>query len=68
MEKKASKKWKIFFIVATGIFMSTLDSSIVNVALPYIMQDLGTRIEIIQWVVLVYLLTISSLLLTFGWR
>ena len=60
------KKWKIFFLVATSIFMSTLDSSIVNVALPYMMQDLKTDIQTIQWVVLIYLVTVSSLLLTFG--
>lgn len=60
------KKWKIFFLVATSIFMSTLDSSIVNVALPYMMQDLQTDMQTIQWVVLIYLVTVSSLLLTFG--
>ncbi len=60
------KKWQIFFLVATSIFMSTLDSSIVNVALPYMLKDLGTHIGTIQWVVLIYLVTVSALLLTFG--
>lgn len=60
------KKWKIFFLVAIAIFMSTLDSSIVNIALPYMMQDLKTDIETIQWVVLIYLVTVSSFLVTFG--
>lgn len=60
------KKWKIFFLVGTSIFMSTLDSSIVNVALPFMMQDLASDIQTIQWVVLSYLLTVSALLLTFG--
>lgn len=60
------KKWKIFFLVGTSIFMSTLDSSIVNVALPFMMQDLNSNIQVIQWVVLSYLLTVSALLLTFG--
>jgi EmrB/QacA subfamily drug resistance transporter len=66
MTSGVEKKYKIFFLVATSIFMSTLDSSIVNVALPYMMKDLHTDIQTIQWVVLVYLVTISSLLLTFG--
>ncbi len=60
------KKWKVFFLVATSIFMSTLDSSIVNVALPYMMQNLQTDMATIQWAVLIYLMTVSSLLLTFG--
>ncbi len=66
MKAGIEKKWKIFFLVGTSIFMSTLDSSIVNVALPFMMQDLGSNIQIIQWVVLSYLLTVSALLLTFG--
>jgi len=60
------KKWKVFFLVAVSIFMSTLDSSIVNVALPVMMQELSTDVRTIQWVVLIYLTTVSSLLLTFG--
>lgn len=60
------KKWKVFFLVATSIFMSTLDSSIVNVALPFMMQNLQTNMTTIQWVVVIYLMTVSSLLLSFG--
>ncbi len=60
------KKWIVFFLVAISIFMSTLDSSIVNIALPYIMQDLKTDLKTIQWVVLIYLIVVSSLLLSFG--
>jgi len=60
------KKWQIFSLVGVSIFMSTLDSSIVNVALPYIMQEMAADISTIQWVVVIYLLTVSSLLLTFG--
>ncbi|MEE4365011.1 MAG: MFS transporter [Desulfotignum sp.] len=60
------KKWQVFSLVGVSIFMSTLDSSIVNVALPYIMEDLSSDMKTVQWVVLVYLLTVSSLLLTFG--
>ncbi len=64
--RHVEQKWKNFFLVAVSIFMSTLDSSIVNVALPFMMQDLSTDIQTIQWVVLIYLTTVSSLLLTFG--
>lgn len=60
------KKWQVFCLVAVSIFMSTLDSSIVNVALPYMMQGLQTDILTIQWVMLIYLAIVSSLLLTFG--
>ena len=56
----------IFALVAVGIFMSTLDGSIVNIALPVIMNDLNTSLSHIEWVVLIYLFTVSSLLLSFG--
>ncbi|WP_022664784.1 MFS transporter [Desulfospira joergensenii] len=61
-----NRKWQVFGLVGVSIFMSTLDSSIVNVALPYIMDDLSSDVQTIQWVVIIYLLTVSSLLLTFG--
>lgn len=66
MAESENKKWKVFLLVASGVFMSTLDSSIVNIALPFIMEDLNAPFETVQWVVLIYLLTVSSLLLTFG--
>jgi EmrB/QacA subfamily drug resistance transporter len=61
-----SNKWLIFSLVAVGIFMSTLDGSIVNVALPTIMAELSIPLITVKWVVVIYLLTISSLLLSFG--
>jgi EmrB/QacA subfamily drug resistance transporter len=59
-------KWWAFSAVSVGVFMSTLDISIVNISLPRIMGDLNADLGAIQWVVLAYLLTISSLLLAFG--
>jgi EmrB/QacA subfamily drug resistance transporter len=59
-------KWLVLSLVAVGIFMSTLDGSIVNVALPTIMTELGVPLTTVKWVVIIYLLTISSLLLFFG--
>ena len=53
-------------MVAIGIFMATLDGSIVNIALPSIMADFEVELATIQWVVMIYLLTVTSLLLSFG--
>jgi len=60
------KKWVIFSLVAIAVFMSTLDTSIVNIALPVIMKDLKVPLTTIEWVPMIYLLTVSSLLLPFG--
>jgi len=59
-------KGQVFFLVAVGIFMATLDGSIVNIAVPTIMKELGVQIASVQWVVMIYLLTVTSLLLSFG--
>lgn len=47
-------------------FMATLDSSIVNVALPVMQKALGAGLDQIQWVSSVYLLTMCAFLLVFG--
>jgi len=46
--------------------MCTLDGSIVNITLPVIMRDLKTSLALIEWVVLIYLFIVASLLLSFG--
>lgn len=61
-----SGKWWILAAVACGTFMVTLDSSIVNIALPSLTVALGTDLPKIKWVVIAYLLTITCLLLPMG--
>lgn len=60
------KRWLILAIVLVGTFMSTLDSSIVNVALPTMAKKLSVGIGTIQWVVTSYLIVISASILIFG--
>ncbi|HEY8910228.1 MAG TPA: MFS transporter [Desulfosporosinus sp.] len=59
-------RWFVLATVAIGTFMATLDSSIVNVALPTISGQLNSNLSTLQWVVTAYLLTITSLLPVFG--
>ncbi|WP_281166369.1 MFS transporter, partial [Liquorilactobacillus sicerae] len=47
-------------------FMSVLDGSIVNIALPSISKDLKIPLNQATWTVIVYLIVISGLLLLFG--
>lgn len=46
--------------------MATLDSSIVNIALPTLTKELSTNLHQVKWVVIVYLLAVTILLLPFG--
>jgi EmrB/QacA subfamily drug resistance transporter len=61
-----TRKWYVLAAVAMGIFLSTIDGSIVNIALPTLVNELHAPLSIIQWVVLAYLLTITVLMLGFG--
>ncbi|MDH5524849.1 MAG: MFS transporter [Desulfobulbaceae bacterium] len=63
---QAKNKWLTFLIVAMGVFMSTLDSSMVNIALPTIMKDFHSSLKNTEWVVMIYLLTITASLLFWG--
>ena len=60
------RKWLILFAVSLGSLMSTLDGSIVNIALPAIQQEFGIDLTTIEWVVVAYLLVVGSLLLPVG--
>jgi EmrB/QacA subfamily drug resistance transporter len=66
MKNLSLEKWAAFLTVSAGIFMSTVDGSILNVALPTIMDDLSAPLPAIQWVVMAYLLIIVTLLMSFG--
>lgn len=58
-----SKKWWVLLSVAMGIFLSTIDGSIVNVSLPTLEEAFDTSFATVQWVVVSYLLVVTSLML-----
>ncbi|HEY7472985.1 MAG TPA: MFS transporter [Gemmatimonadota bacterium] len=61
-----SRKWWVMLAIAMGIFLGTIDGSIVNVALPTLVEDLDTTFPVVQWVVLAYLLALATLVLAIG--
>ncbi|RPH62269.1 MAG: DHA2 family efflux MFS transporter permease subunit, partial [Chloroflexi bacterium] len=61
-----SRKWHIMAAVGMGVFLATIDGSIVNIALPTLVSDLHTDFAHIQWVVLAYLLAVTTLMLGVG--
>jgi EmrB/QacA subfamily drug resistance transporter len=66
-QTNTSSKWAIFGLVSVGTFMTTLDASIVNIALPSIAHAFGTPISgRVEWVVIGYLVVIAATLLSFG--
>lgn len=61
-----SRKWLVMISVAMGSFLSTIDGSIVNVALPILQRELRADFALIQWVVLAYMLVLVTLILSIG--
>lgn len=46
--------------------MSALDTSVVNTVLPVITKSFSSEVATVEWVVIIYLLIVSGLLLSFG--
>jgi EmrB/QacA subfamily drug resistance transporter len=65
-QQNYSKKWYILMSVGMGTFLATVDSSIVNVALPTLVKNFDTKFAVVQWIVLSYLLTLATLMLSIG--
>lgn len=59
-------RWWILVSVAMFTFMSTLDSSIVNIALPTISKEMSVPMNQVEWVVSIYLMVVCACLLLFG--
>ena len=59
-------RWRILAVVATAFFMTILDVSIVNVALPSIAKDLHFSRDNLQWVITAYAIAFGGFLLLGG--
>jgi len=52
--------YKIVAATSFGVFLSALDASIVNVSLVTMKDNLGVTMDAIQWIVVAYLLIVTS--------
>jgi MFS transporter, DHA2 family, multidrug resistance protein len=59
--------WLIAVVVALGAFMEVLDTSIANVALPYMAGNLGSSNDESTWVLTSYLVSNAIVLPISGW-
>ena len=66
MKSKMDYKWVALTVTNVGSFMAALDSSIVVIGLPTILQNLHANIEEGVWIISGYRLMITILLVMFG--
>ena len=55
----SSYKWIVAFTVVFGIFMSILDTTIVNIAIPRLQSAFGANLDSVQWVLSGYTLALG---------
>ena len=65
-QRSNRRRWLALATVCLAIFMTALDSSIVNVALPAIQHELHFTQSNLTWVIDAYLITFASFLLMAG--
>ena len=56
----------VLVTIALAAFVTALDNTVVNVALPSIQRDLGSHVSGLQWIATSYILAFASLLLAGG--
>jgi EmrB/QacA subfamily drug resistance transporter len=64
--KKVDPRWLALITLCLGVLMIVLDTTVVNVALPSIRDDLGFDASSLAWVVNAYMLTFGGFLLLGG--
>jgi EmrB/QacA subfamily drug resistance transporter len=60
------RRWATLAVVCAAVFVTVLDGTIVNVALPSLALDLDASTRQLQWIVDAYLLVFTGLLLAAG--
>ena len=60
------RRWLALVVLCVSLLIIVIDNTIVNVALPTLVRDLGANISELQWVVDAYTLVFAGLLLLAG--
>jgi EmrB/QacA subfamily drug resistance transporter len=67
MQRVDSRIWRVVGVVFLGPLMTQIDSTVVNVSLASISQELHASIDLVQWVVSGYLLALALTLPLHAW-
>ena len=63
---RSSRRWAVLAVMCLAVFVTVLDGTIVNVALPTLSTHLAASTRSLQWIVDAYLLVFTGLLLAAG--
>ena len=60
------RRWWILLILCLSLLVLVVDNTVLNLAIPSLMRDLGATPADIQWIIDAYILVFAGLLLTAG--
>src|SRR6188474_2152058 len=60
------QRWHIFGVLVLALLVTSIDHTIINVAMPRLVGDLGASSAQLQWIVASYTIVFAGLLLTAG--
>ncbi|MGH8877359.1 MAG: MFS transporter [Stackebrandtia sp.] len=66
MSRWRGNPWVVLVTLSLGFFLTLLDLTAVNVAIPSMSDDLHASLDEVLWVINVYILVLAALLITFG--
>jgi EmrB/QacA subfamily drug resistance transporter len=66
VKKFQGNPWAVLLVVSLGFFMTLLDLTIVNIAIPNMIEHLHASLDDILWVINAYALVLAVLLITSG--
>src|SRR3954451_15888435 len=64
--KGSRSRWLVLAVLCLSLVVIVMDNTILNVALPTLVRDLGASTSQLQWIVDAYTLVFAGLLLTAG--
>jgi EmrB/QacA subfamily drug resistance transporter len=66
VKKYSANPWAVLIVVSLGFFMTLLDLTIVNIAIPDMIAELHASLDDILWVLNAYALVLAVLVITAG--
>src|SRR5580658_1880060 len=66
MRQQRGNPWAVLIVVSLGFFMTLLDLTIVNIAIPNMILKLHASLDDVLWVINAYALVLAVLLITAG--
>src|SRR5215218_571236 len=66
LERLRGNPWVVLMVLCLGLFMALLDTTIVNIAIPSIIDGIDASLDEILWVINAYVLVFAALLITAG--